>query len=785
MGLASSVGIISGIDYGNLVSQLVDLESRPILLLQSKKADLQTVSAELSTLSVKLSALQTAASSLSSFSNFNTNTVSVTQTTSGIALLSATVDSTAIPGTSQVKVNQLAQTHSVASQGFVDDDTTAVASAAGTLKFKVGTAGAVTSVSVTTETTLVQLRDAINGADGSVNASIINDGSGSNPYRLVLTAKDSGAANTISITSNPTTLDFTNKLVEAAFAKTTNSYSGTVSSNSGNNYLGTTNKTFLVEIVAGGDPGTATYKYSIDGGITFLGASGAAYVAGSNEITTQTALTLYIDGQASTSTTEGQNEGVQISFGASSGTLVAGDQFTIDVFNPTLQDAKDAVIEVGTLTITKSSNTISDVIQGVTLDLLQAGASTDTIEVKVSNDTSGIKSQVDSFISAYNDVIRYLQDQLSFDPEDPETSTAKPLLGDTTAIILNRKLQNLIGSAVPGASSGLNSLAKLGVSTDTDTSEISLDDSKFQAALGLSLTDVTRLFIGIGVPTNSQIEFVSKTDDTDPGTYGLMINTAPTRSTVDADHAIQAGGIAAQEVISVNVFTNATSTSDPPTTVQITAVAGSTVNDIVNALNSAFATTGIDVSASNNNGAIQIRSAQYGDDVKIQVLSDKDNSSNQSGLGTVDSTFKENTGVNIAGTINGFKANGKGAVLTSGSGFGEEGLSVRAEVSTTGNFGTITVSSGVADRMVALIAAIVDTSNGTIKIRQDGIAGTVEDIDEQIQRKSILVAAFEQRTLEKFQRLELLLAQFQTQSNALAAGLAGIQSIQTQINNRR
>ena len=142
MGLASSVGIISGIDYGNLVSQLVDLTSRPILLLQSKKADLQTVSAELSTLSVKLSALQTAASSLSSFSNFNTNTVSVTQTTSGVALLSATVDSTAIPGTSQVKVNQLAQTHSVASQGFVDDDTTAVASAAGTLKFKVGTAGA-------------------------------------------------------------------------------------------------------------------------------------------------------------------------------------------------------------------------------------------------------------------------------------------------------------------------------------------------------------------------------------------------------------------------------------------------------------------------------------------------------------------------------------------------------------------------------------------------------------------------------------------------------------------
>ena len=350
MGLASSVGIISGIDYGTLVAQLVDLEARPIILLQSQKADLQTVSGELSTLSVKLSALQSAANSLSSFSNFNANSVSVTKTTSGVELLTATVDSTGVAGTTQVQVNQLAQANSVASQGFVDDDTTAVASAAGTFKFKVGTAGAVSSITITTSTTLVQLRDAINTEDGSVNASIINDGSGSNPYRLVLTAKDSGSANTVSITSNPTTLDFTNKQVEAAYAIETNSYAGTVSSNDGNNYTGTTNKTYLIEIITGGTPegGSAEYKYSIDGGITFLGSDGNTWVSGTNDIAVPTS-----------STTVGANtEGVEISFGSGTGTLVVGDQFTIDVFNPTLQDAQDAVIEVGTLTISKSSNTI-------------------------------------------------------------------------------------------------------------------------------------------------------------------------------------------------------------------------------------------------------------------------------------------------------------------------------------------------------------------------------------------------------------------------------------------
>ncbi len=776
MGLASATGLISGINFNDVVSQLSELESRPILLLQSKRADLETVSAELSTLSVKLSALQSASTSLSTLTNLNTKTVSVTQSTSGIDLLSATVDSTAVVGTTQIQVNQLAQANSIAAQGFVDDDTTAVASAAGTFKFKVGTAGAETSISITTETTLVQLRDAINEANGSVQASILNDGSGSNPYRLVLTAKDSGAANTVNITSNPTTLDFTNKKVEAAFAKTTNSYSGTVSSNAGNNYTGTTNKTFLVEIVTAGAPGSATYKYSVDGGITFLGANGAAY-DGTNAITTQTSLTNYIDGSGSSNST---NEGVQISFGASSGTLAASDQFTIDVFNPTLQAGQDAVIDVGNLTLSKSSNTISDVIQGVTLNLLKADSS-QTIDVTVSTDTSGIKTEIDGFISAYNDVITYLQEQLSFDPDDPAASTAKPLLGDTTAVLVKRQLQNLITAVVPGASSGLNSLAQLGVQTDSETSEISLDDTKFEAALASSLTDVTRLFIGIGVPSNSQIKFVSKTDDTAPGTYGLLINTAPTRATVLGANVVPSGGITAKETISVNFFSNATSATDSPETAQITAAAGSTINDIVNALNSAFATKKMDVSASNNNGKIQIRATEYGDDFKIQVLSSLNDPANQSGFST---TLSEDTGVDIAGTINGFKATGKGAVLTSGSGFSDDGLSIRAEVTTTGNFGTVTVSSGVADQMVSLLERYVDTTSGSIKVRQDGLAGSVEDIDEQIKKKQDAVAAFEKRTLEQFQRLEVLLGQLQSQGSALTAGLTSIQNLQTQINNR-
>ncbi len=776
MGITTSIGLISGINFTELISQLVQVEEKPILLLQSRKASLETVSAELSTLSIKLSGLKSAASSLSSLSNFNTNTVSVTQTSSGVALLSATVDRTAVTGAHQIKVNQLAQADSIASDGFVDDDTTAVASAAGTLKFKVGTAGAVTSVSVTTSMTLVQLRDAINTANGSAQASIIDDGSGSNPFRLVLTAKNSGAANTVIITDNPTTLDFTNKKVEAAFAKTTNSYAGTVSSNAGNNYTGTTNKTFLVEIVTGGAPGTSKqYKYSIDGGITFLGKDAEAYNEdGSNAIDTKTILSDYIDGAGGAND---DNEGVQIAFGAGTGTLAVGDQFNNDVFAPTLQAAKDAVVEIGNITLARSSNTITDAIQGVTLNLLKAD-STETIDLTVSTDTSGVKGLVDSFISAYNDLIGYLTDQLSFDPDLGE---AKPLLGDSTALLLKRQVQNLITSAVPGSSTGLNSLAKLGVKTDSETAKLSLDDTTFQAEIAKSLQDVSRLFIGIGVPTNTAIEFVSKTDDTQAGTYGIVVNTAPTRATVLGAHTVPSAGITLAETISVSLFSNATKTGDTPVTAQITAAAGSTVNDIVNALNSEFATEKMDVSASNNNGTLQIRATNYGDDYKVQVLSNVADASDQSGIGT---TVLETQGVDIVGTINGFTAKGVGAVLTSTSGFGDQGLSIKAEVSTTGSFGTITVSTGIADRMEILLGVATDTSTGTIKIRQDGISDTVEDLDESIAKKAAAVALFEQRTFEQFVRLEVLLGALQTQSQALGSLLVGLQNLSTFISNR-
>ncbi|TAJ07408.1 MAG: hypothetical protein EPO61_15760 [Nitrospirae bacterium] len=768
MGITSSTGLISGTKYDDLIANILQLQQRPIDLLNQKKQALTATGVELNNLSVQMSGLKDKAGALAALANFNSNTVSVTKSSTGLDLLSASVATSASPGTYAVKVNQLAQAQVLASQGFVDQSTTAVAGAAGTFAFKVGAAGKTTSVAVTTSTTLTQLRDLINAQTGDATASILSDGSGSNPYRLVLTAKNSGSANTITISSNPTNLDFANKQVEAAYAATTNSFAGTVSSNSGNNYTGTTNKSFLVKIVAGGAAGAATYKYSTDGGITYLGANGATY-NGSNAITTQGALTNYIDSAAASNST---NEGVQLAFGA--GTLVADDTFSVDVFNPTLQSAQDAVVQVGNLTFTKASNTVTDAIQGVTLNLLKA-ASSETVNVTVSSDTSNIKTKVKDFISGYNTAIKYLQGQLSYDPKG---SSAKPLLGDSTALMLQRRLQSLITSVVPGASTDINSLGKVGVSTNKTTGQLTLDESKFDAAVAKSLRDVTRLFVGLGVPSNSLVQYVSKTADTQPGAYAVEVTQVPTKATITGGNTVPAGGITAAETITVSLYSNATVSGDTPLAASATFSAGSKISDIVNGLNSAFATKGIAASASNNSGTLQITATNYGDDYKLVAFSTVA-ATNQSGIGA---TALTSQGVDVAGRINSHKATGAGEVLTAGGGL-ESGLKVKAPVTTVGSYGTVTVSAGVSDRVASLLD-VTTRVNGPIQARVNGLTDSIALIDKDVARKSAAIDEEGKRLRDQFNRLESVLGQFQTQSQAVNNSLSALQNLATSISKR-
>ncbi|MBI5575339.1 MAG: flagellar filament capping protein FliD [Deltaproteobacteria bacterium] len=190
-------GLSSGIDYNSMIEQIMKLERQPITRLESKKADYNKKISVYGELSSKLAALKTAANALRTASSFYAKNAS----SSDDAVFTSTAASSAAVGNYSISVTTLAQAHRIASSP-VAAETTVVSSATGNFSFTVG-GGAATTVVVSTETTLENLRDAINAEDGDAEASIIYDGSG---YRLVLTSKESGASNGIVVTENVSTL---------------------------------------------------------------------------------------------------------------------------------------------------------------------------------------------------------------------------------------------------------------------------------------------------------------------------------------------------------------------------------------------------------------------------------------------------------------------------------------------------------------------------------------------------------------------------------------------------
>lgn len=193
MSSAASVGgLISGIDTNSLLDQLYELARAPIDRLQARKQVLNQQSIAWSALEVRLLNFRTAASQLSTPASFDIYTASTTHS----GLVSASASSEAVPGAYLFTVDALAQTHQVASQGYADITETELGS--GTISIAVGDADP--TVIDVDNFTLAELRDAINAADAGISAAIINDGSDTTPYRLILTSKTSGLDGEMTVT---------------------------------------------------------------------------------------------------------------------------------------------------------------------------------------------------------------------------------------------------------------------------------------------------------------------------------------------------------------------------------------------------------------------------------------------------------------------------------------------------------------------------------------------------------------------------------------------------------
>jgi len=161
------------------------------------------------------------------------------------------------------------------------------------------------------------------------------------------------------------------------------------------------------------------------------------------------------------------------------------------------QAAQDAELKINGLTVTRSSNIIKDVIQGVTLELKKAGESAD---ITVEADQQKIVDAVKAFVTAYNSVMDYINQNTSYSyNEQTRKGSTGPLFGDSSLMSIQSQLKSYFSQAVSGVAEEVNQLAMIGIESASGiegakSGRIEFNEEKFLEKLDTYFDDITKLF---------------------------------------------------------------------------------------------------------------------------------------------------------------------------------------------------------------------------------------------------------------------------------------------------
>jgi flagellar hook-associated protein 2 len=665
-------GIGSSLDVNAIVSQLMAVERQPLALLERRESDYQSKLSAYGTLKGALSTFQTAMKGLADAAKFE----AITASPEDPSLFTASANGKAVPGTYSVEIEQLAQQQKIRSEGYAS---TSSVVGSGKLTIQYGTydnslntftlnsTKAAQAVTIDpSNSSLSGIRDAINAASIGVNATIINDGSSN---RLVLTAKDAGAANSIRIMVNDDD-----------------------------------------------------------------GANGDA--AGLSQL-------------AFDPTATGGN----------------GKNLT------QVQTAQDAKLEIDGIAISKPSNTITDAIEGVTLNLLESNPGS-TTTLNVARDGASIKTSVEAFVKAFNTVNQTLSDLSSY---NAGTKKGAILQGDSAALSIQSWLRSTVTGAVGSASEqagSLASLSQIGVSFQKNGS-LAVDAAKLQAAIDGNFEQISGLFMASAKPTDSFISYEGASDKTTAGRYSVAVTQLATQGVLTGSQVaglaistgindrvdITADGILASVTLSAGTYASADA---------LAAELQSKLNG-----NALLAEAGIEVAVAQSGGVLSIMSARYGSASGI-TLSGGNGGSDLFGTSPVSTA-----GLDVAGSIGGVAATGSGRILTAATGSHAEGLRLAVEGGAPGGRGSVDFSRGYADQLSRLVEDLL-ADDGLIAARVDGINASIKDIDRRQEDFMRRLNAVEARYRRQFSALDAMLSSLNQTSQFLQQQLASLPKINSQ-----
>lgn len=190
----------------------------------------------------------------------------------------------------------------------------------------------------------------------------------------------------------------------------------------------------------------------------------------------------------------GLDNAVQVSVADDDGNSLDGvglSQFAFDGTTSNMEEtvsAKDAVLEVNGIQVTRPTNTVEGVVDGVTFDIKSLGTST----VKVDQDAEAVAGRVQEFVDKFN----ALQDTIErFSGFNAESGRGGILSGDATVRGIQNELRRMITTIPEGLeSSPIRMLADVGINTDPGSGKLEFDQARFTEQLQANPAEMTALF---------------------------------------------------------------------------------------------------------------------------------------------------------------------------------------------------------------------------------------------------------------------------------------------------
>jgi flagellar hook-associated protein 2 len=429
--------------------------------------------------------------------------------------------------------------------------------------------------------------------------------------------------------------------------------------------------------------------------------------------------------------------------------------------------AEDAALIVNGIPVTSSSNTLSNMVDGVTLSLLEETAGT-PLTLNISENTSEISNSIKSVVEAYNTMIGSLND---LNQAGPEGTEAGILVGDTVLRSFITNVRSQMTGTVDGLTGSITALSTIGIKTQLDGT-LKIDDAEFSSAINENPAGAFALFAPIGQINDSGIALTDYTDNTVSGSYADNITQLATQSQLD-------GGTGLSLPITIDADNdNLTFKVDGLSTGTLSLTHGSYTTgadlaiELQLQINSASAIKDSDSSVSvsydtTNNGFV-ITSNKYGSDSLVEVTSVDTNTTTELGF----SVLSAGAGLDVAGTIGGNAASGDGQSLTSIGG-GSNGLSIDVTGGAIGARDNIQFTRGLVENLNSLLSSYLD-NDGILSAKEDGINGSLDQIAVDRENLERRIEALETRLLSQFTALDILVSQFQSTSDYLTGQLAAL-----------